>query len=31
MDEDKKDKKVCPACGHEHKPDGTCDCGCGKE
>lgn len=20
---------VCTMCGHEHKADGTCDCGCG--
>lgn len=22
---------VCTTCGHEHKADGTCDCGCGRE
>ncbi len=20
--------KVCQMCGHEHKADGSCDCGC---
>ncbi len=20
--------KKCESCGHEHKADGTCDCGC---
>ena len=29
---DKKDNegsaKKCEACGHEHKSNGTCDCGC---
>lgn len=24
----KSETKVCPMCGHEHKADGTCDCGC---
>ncbi len=21
---------MCEKCGHEHKMDGTCECGCGK-
>jgi len=25
------DEKKCEKCGHEHKTDGTCDCGCGGE
>jgi len=25
------DEKKCENCGHEHKADGTCDCGCGGE
>jgi uncharacterized membrane protein YagU involved in acid resistance len=23
-----KEEKACPKCGHKHKPDGSCDCGC---
>lgn len=26
--EAKSEAKVCPMCGHEHKADGSCDCGC---
>lgn len=26
-----KDANVCKACGHEHKADGTCGCGCGTD
>jgi len=25
------DEKKCEKCGHEHKMDGTCECGCGGE
>ncbi|MBI3684830.1 hypothetical protein HY250_00250 [Candidatus Azambacteria bacterium] len=25
---EKKEAKVCTMCGHEHKADGSCDCGC---
>ena len=21
-------KRMCPSCGHEHKEDGSCSCGC---
>ena len=24
----KSEGKVCKMCGHEHKADGSCDCGC---
>ena len=24
----KSEVKVCKMCGHEHKADGSCDCGC---
>jgi len=26
--EEKHEAKTCSACGHEHKQDGKCDCGC---
>lgn len=26
--EQKVEAKVCKMCGHEHKADGSCDCGC---
>ncbi len=26
---DKKHENKCESCGHEHKEDGKCDCGCG--
>lgn len=26
-----EDEKKCAKCGHEHKADGTCECGCGGE
>jgi hypothetical protein len=26
--EGKSEAKVCKMCGHEHKADGTCNCGC---
>jgi len=26
--DEKKEVKACQMCGHEHKADGTCDCGC---
>lgn len=25
---DKKPENKCEMCGHEHKSDGSCDCGC---
>lgn len=24
----KSETKTCSKCGHEHKADGSCDCGC---
>ncbi len=26
--EEKKEAKTCEMCGHEHKVDGSCECGC---
>ncbi len=25
---EKKNENTCESCGHEHKEDGKCDCGC---
>ncbi len=27
-EEKHEEAKTCSACGHEHKQDGKCDCGC---
>jgi len=27
-EEKKEEAKTCKMCGHEHKADGVCDCGC---